>query len=191
MEISWLFTLIFILVIPILIILKSLKPAKKLNLPPGPPKLPIVGNLHQLASNKTPPHHRLQELAGVYGPIMHLRLGEVPTVIISSPDLAKVVMRAHDANFANRPELIVAKDVYYDYSDIGLAPYGDYWRQVRKIATLELFTARRVQSFRATREEETTNFVESIASEAAQGCSVNLSDRVFGLIFNLTSRYVG
>ncbi|XP_056693014.1 cytochrome P450 71D445 isoform X2 [Spinacia oleracea] len=187
-PISWIFSVIIFLLIPILIILKLLKPIKKLNLPPGPRKLPIIGNLHQLASKNTPPHHRLQELAGVYGPIMHLRLGEVPTVIISSADLAKVVMRAHDANFANRPELIVAKDLYYDYSDIGLAPYGEYWRQVRKIATLELFTARRVQSFRAIREEETTNFIKSIASEAAQGCSVNLSHRVFGLIFDITSR---
>lgn len=109
-------------------------------------------------------------------------------MIISSADVAKVVMRAHDANFANRPKLIVAKDVFYDYSDIGLAPYDEYWRQVRKLATLELLTVRRVQSFRAIREEEATMFVESIAERAAQGCSVNLSERVFGVMFDITSR---
>ncbi|KMT03049.1 hypothetical protein BVRB_8g196110 [Beta vulgaris subsp. vulgaris] len=190
MEISWLFSLIFFLLIPIFIILRSLKPIKKQNLPPGPRKLPIIGNLHQLASKKTPPHHLLQELSGIYGPIMHLRLGEIPTVVISSPDLAKLVMRAHDANFATRPQLMMGKELYYDYSDMGLAPYGEYWRQVRKIATLELFTARRVQVFRDMREEEATSFVKSIASEAAQGGLVNLSERVFGLIFDLTSRTV-
>lgn len=180
-----------ILVFPLFIIFKILKPVpQKLILPPGPPKLPIIGNLHQLTSNKTPIHHRLQELAKVYGPIMHLRLGEVSTVVISSPELAKAVMRTHDANFASRPELMVGKYLYSDSSDIALAPYGEYWRQVRKIATLELFTARRVQSFRAIREEEGNNLVKFIATKAAQGCSVNLSERLFGLIFDLTSRYL-
>ena len=121
---------------------------------------------------------------------MHLRLGEVSAIVISSPELAKAVLRTHDANFANRPEIMVGKYVYFDSSDIGLAPYGEYWRQVRKIATLELFTMRQVQSFRAVREEETYNMAKSLASMAAKGSVVNLTKVLFGLIFDITSRYV-
>lgn len=151
----------------------------------------MIGNLHQVVSKHTPPHQRLKELAGVYGPIMHLRLGEVPTVVVSSADVAREVMKAHDTNFADRPKLMVGKEMYYNYSDIGLAPYGEYWRQVRKIATLEMFTAKRVQSFRPIREEEAAHLVKSIASEAASGSGlVNLSEKVFGFAFDLTSRYV-
>lgn len=111
-------------------------------------------------------------------------------MVVSSAELAKLVTRIHDANFASRPELMVGKYLYYDSSDIGLAPYGGYWRQARKIATLELFTAKRVQSFRAIREEEVTNFVKSIASEAKLGSLVNLSERAFGLINEIMSRIV-
>jgi len=121
---------------------------------------------------------------------MHLRLGEVPTVVVSSAEAAKEVLKNHDLNFANRPKLMVGKILYYNFSDIGLAPYGEYWRQLRKIATLELFTVKRVQSFQRIREEEVSKFITSLASEAASGSIVDLSDKLFSLLFNITSRYV-
>ncbi|XP_074273834.1 cytochrome P450 71D10-like [Silene latifolia] len=186
---SWIIPL-FIILLPILTKLISktfLQPFSKQKLPPGPSKLPIIGNLHQLASKTTPPPQRLQELSKIYGPIMHLRIGEVPTIVISSAEVAKDILRTHDTNFANRPELLAAK-VFYGCTDIVLAPYGEYWRQVRKIATVELLTVKRVQSFRAMREEEVCRFVECIALEGRVGGCVNLSELVFGFLFNLTSR---
>ncbi|KAJ8429237.1 hypothetical protein Cgig2_026273 [Carnegiea gigantea] len=167
-----------------------MKKSEKFRLPPGPPALPVIGNLHQLAAKNMSPHRRLRELARVYGPIMHLRLGEVPTLVVSSAEAAKEVLKNHDVNFANRPKLMVGKILYYNFSDIGLSPYGEYWRQLRKIATLELFTVKRVQSFRHIREEEVSKFIKSLASEAASGSVVNLSDKLFGLLFNITSRIV-
>lgn len=169
---------------------KFLKPSEKLRLPPGPQKLPIIGNLHQLAAKNTPPHRRLRELARVHGPIMHLLLGEVSTAVVSSAEAAREVMKTHDANMANRPKLMAGKIIYYDFSDMVLAPYGEYWRQLRKIATLELFTAKRVQSFRHIREEEVSKLVESLALDAASASVVNLSERLFSLLFNITSRVV-
>ncbi|KAJ8429248.1 hypothetical protein Cgig2_026284 [Carnegiea gigantea] len=168
-----------------------MKKSQKFQLPPGPPKLPVIGNLHQLAAKNMPPHRRLRELARVYGPIMHLRLGEVPTLVISSAEAAKEVLKNHDINFANRPKLMVGKILYYNFSDIGLSPYGEYWRQLRKIAALELFTVKRVQSFRHIREEEVSKFIKSLASAAASGSVVNLSDKLFGLLFNITSSREG
>lgn len=87
------------------IAMKLWKKSKIQNkLPPGPRKLPLIGNLHQLSSSL--PHHTFKNLSKKYGPIMHLQLGEVSAVIVSSPQVAKEVMKTHDLTFANRPQLL-------------------------------------------------------------------------------------
>ncbi|KAL5817322.1 hypothetical protein ACOSQ3_025700 [Xanthoceras sorbifolium] len=54
---------------------------KKLNLPPSPPKLPRIGNFHQLGALL---HHVFRVLFEKYGPVLLLRLGNTPTLIVSS-----------------------------------------------------------------------------------------------------------
>ncbi|KAK3013248.1 hypothetical protein RJ639_009066 [Escallonia herrerae] len=74
----------------------------------------------------------------------------------------------------------------YDSASIAFAPYGDYWRQLRKICVLELLNARRVHSFRSIREEEAKKLTESIASSSGQ--PINLSEKIVRLTTGLTSR---
>ncbi|KAJ0934113.1 putative cytochrome P450 [Helianthus annuus] len=106
------------------------------NLPPGPPKLPIIGNIHQLKGGV--PHRVLISLARKYGPIMYLQLGQVPTVVISTPRLAQEILKTNFVVFADRPTTIASQILFYKGQDIAWAPYGSYWRQMRKICTLEM-----------------------------------------------------
>ncbi|XP_042015873.1 cytochrome P450 71A8-like [Salvia splendens] len=136
------------------------KSSPKRKLPPSPPKLPIIGNLHQLASSL--PHHALHSMAQQHGPIMLLHFGSVPTVIVSSADIVREIIRSHDLNFSNRPELKAMRKLLYGSRDVGSAPHGEYWRQMRSIFVLQMLSSKRVQSFGSIREEETALMVKRI-----------------------------
>ncbi|KAL2489945.1 premnaspirodiene oxygenase [Forsythia ovata] len=79
---------------------------------------------------------RKTDLAKTYGPIMQLQLGELPILVISSAEIAKSVLKDHDPCFVDRPQAIALKIMWYDYIDIAFAPYGNYWRQMRKICII-------------------------------------------------------
>ncbi|KAI3944580.1 hypothetical protein MKW98_021038 [Papaver atlanticum] len=154
------------------------------KLPPGPWRLPLIGNLHNMVG--LVPHRSLRNLAKKYGPIMHLQLGEVPILVVSSPSVAKQIMKTHDLVFADRPEIYAAKIMLYDCSNVVFSRYGDYWREMRKIFFLQLLSAKHVPLFRPLREEEVTNMIKSISLH--DDVPVNLSKRITSLFNTITSR---
>ncbi|XP_004288803.1 PREDICTED: cytochrome P450 71D11-like [Fragaria vesca subsp. vesca] len=153
------------------------------NLPPGPWKLPFIGNIHQLIGAL--PHRRLGDLAKQHGPLMHLRIGQVSAVVVSSAKFAKEVMETHDIIFASRPEVIATRLFSYDYTNITFGPYSDYWRRLRKICKKELLSAKRVQSYRPIREKGVLNLIKWIGSRA--GSPINLTQKVMSSTYSITS----
>ena len=56
--------------------------------------------------------------------------------------MAKECLTANDQVSSSRPELLAAKHLGYNYAMFGFSPYGSYWREVRKIISLELLSNR-------------------------------------------------
>ncbi|KAJ7963657.1 Cytochrome P450 [Quillaja saponaria] len=183
MEIQIPFTVLFTFFLFLFMAFSIVKRSTK-NLPPGPRRLPLIGNVHQLTGAL--PHESLRNLAKKYGPLMHLQLGEVSHAIVSSPEIAKEVMKTHDIIFASRPHLLATRIIAYDSTNIAFSPYGSYWRQLRKICLVELLTQKRVQSLHFIREEEVSSFIVTIASH--EGSVINLSDMVSSLTNGIVSR---
>ncbi|GAV76525.1 p450 domain-containing protein [Cephalotus follicularis] len=181
---AFFFTFIFFIFMVVKIVREPRTKNSTPKLPPGPRKVPVIGNIHQLLGSL--PHHTLRDLAKKYGPLMHLQVGEVSTVVVSSSEMAEKVMKNHGIVFAYKPSLMGTTIMSYNNSDIAFSPYGDYWRQIRKIATMELLGANRVQMFRSIREEEASNFIETISS--CNGLPINLSERLFSLAYSITSK---
>ncbi|XP_044973538.1 cytochrome P450 71A1-like [Hordeum vulgare subsp. vulgare] len=145
----------------------------ELRLPPTPPGLPVVGHLHLLGSL---PHRSLRALAATYGPVMHLRLGRVPTVVACSAAAAEEAMRTRDLDFASRPRLLMVDRFYYGTGGIGFAPYGEHWRQARRVCVTHMLNARRVASLGRVRAQEAAALVDRVRQHA--GAVVNLSDNL-------------
>ncbi|KAG0487643.1 hypothetical protein HPP92_009738 [Vanilla planifolia] len=170
--------LLLLLLLPIISILFRLYAKKgkakvpKLNLAPGPRPLPIIGNIHHLGRH---PHISLRRLSQRYGPIIHLTLGQIPTVVVSSPRTARDVLCTHDLALCSRPALLAARKLFYDCTDIAFAPYGPYWRGLRKLCILELLSVRRVDSFAPARAAETAALIAFIADQQRRNGLVNLS----------------
>jgi len=156
------------------------------RLPPGPFPWPIIGNLHQLTQ---PAHRCLKGIADKYGPIFFLRLGNVPTVVVSSSEMAKHFLKTHDLMFASRPPTSPGKYIFFNYTDVIFSPHGDHWKQMRKICVLELLTAKRIESFKHVREEEVSAMIRSVWEESESGrMGVNVSKAVSTLNSNIVWR---
>ncbi|CAA7039232.1 unnamed protein product [Microthlaspi erraticum] len=164
---------------------KKITPKSKLSLPPSPPSLPIIGNLHHLAGM---PHRCFRNLSIRYGPVMLLRLGFVPVVVISSSEAAEAVLKTHDLECCSRPKTVGTGKLSYGFKDINFAPYGEYWREMRKLVVMELFSLKKVQSFRYIREEEIDFMVKRMSESALKQSPVNLNKTFFSLTASIICR---
>ncbi|CAJ1932859.1 unnamed protein product [Sphenostylis stenocarpa] len=175
------FTFLFILVLKIVL---NQKAKSTPNMPPGPWKLPIIGHMHHLLTPAS--HKKLRDLAKIYGPLMRLELGGVTAMIVSSPEYAREIMKTHDVFFASRPHSVTSDILSYGSTGIASAPYGNYWRVVRQMCTMELLGQKRVNSFQPIRAEELTNLIKMIDSK--KGSPVNLTQLVLSSIYSIISR---
>nr|GLL44231.1 cytochrome P450 CYP82D47-like [Ipomoea trifida] len=127
--------------------------AKRQNLPPeASGAWPIIGHLHLLAGGKTPIHQILASMADKHGPIFRIRLGSQQALVVSDSKIAKECFTAKDKELATRPKYLASEIMGYNYSMFAVAPYGEYWREIRKIVMLELLSSRRIEMLRKVRE---------------------------------------
>ncbi|KAL6177542.1 hypothetical protein ACLB2K_049068 [Fragaria x ananassa] len=168
-----------------LIILYKWSSTSTENSPPSPPKLPILGNLHQLGLL---PHRSLRDLAQIHGPFMLLHFGSIPVIVVSSAEGAREIMKIHDLTFSNRPKTFFFEKVLYNFRDVASAPYGEYWRQMKSICVLNLLSNKRVRSFRSVREEEVNSMIEKIKESSSTSSVLNMSETFATLTNDVISR---
>ncbi|CAH8315336.1 unnamed protein product [Eruca vesicaria subsp. sativa] len=179
-----------ILLVSFLLILISIKflfknSTRKLNLPPSPAySLPFIGHLHLL---KHPVHRTFLSLSQSLGdtPIIHLRLGNRLVYVISSHSLAEECFTRNDIVLANRPELIIGKQVTYNSTIVIAAPYGDHWRNLRRIGAVEIFSTHRVNTFASIRKDEIRRLITHLSRNSLHGfVEVEMKSLLTNLTFN-------
>lgn len=119
---------------------------------------------------------------------MMLHFAGTPTVIVHSAELAQEITKNHDVVFADRPRSNAGEVFFYGCSDLAFCPYGEYWRQVKKICVLELLSQKRVMQFHYLREEETIKLVNRLKKASAKGQTIDLSEMLITTSNNIVSR---
>nr|DAD27473.1 TPA_asm: hypothetical protein HUJ06_028941 [Nelumbo nucifera] len=157
----------------------------RLRLPPSPMALPVFGHLHLLGPS---PHQAFHKLAARYGPLFYLRLGSVPHVVVSSPEIAKDFLRTHELAFSARPQSEAARQISYNFADFSFIPYGPYWKFMKKLIMSELFGSRMLDKFLAIRHDETQSFIKFLVNKSEARQEVHLSGELIRLTNNVISR---
>ncbi|WCJ35331.1 Cytochrome P450 82A3 [Euphorbia peplus] len=173
--------------------LKSQNTSKK-KCPPQPGGAwPIIGHLPLLAA-KQPAHIILGNLADKYGPIFTIKVGVHPTLVVSNSEIAKECLTTNDRAFANRPKSLVTEILGYNHQMLGFAPYGDYWRQIRKIVILELLSVHRLNILKHVREAEVNAAIKELYREWSKNKNENNSNELFiemkRWFFDITSNVI-
>jgi cytochrome P450 len=156
------------------------------KLPPGPAPWPVLGNIASLAGL---PHRSLEKLARKYGGLMYLRLGSKPCVVVSTAEVARELFKTNDIIVSNRPGGCFFENLA-EYRNITSSPYGAHWRQLRKICASELFTQKRLDSYKDSRLEEIRTAVKELFEQSENRGPVNIHDWLHRLLSNNLTRVI-
>ncbi|KAJ1697695.1 hypothetical protein LUZ63_006207 [Rhynchospora breviuscula] len=138
---------------------------RRLPLPPGPTNLPVIGALPFIGPN---PHSGLARLARQYAaPIMYLKMGTSGVVVVSTPSAARAFLKTFDAQFANRPNVVSATDITYNFQNMVFSNYGNKWKLMRKLASLHLLGAKAMAGWAPVRRDEMGRVLKEMYDAAA------------------------
>ncbi|XP_031247698.1 3,9-dihydroxypterocarpan 6A-monooxygenase-like [Pistacia vera] len=181
--------LILVSIISLLIVLWLIKTFTNsqatIRFPPSPPALPIIGHLH-LLSTQLP--KCLQTLSRRYGPLMQIRIGATTYVVVSNASVAKEILKTKDINFSSRYESGPCQYNIYKGCGFITAPYGPYWRFMKKLCATRLFAGAQLDRFNHMREQEFEKLMKSLMKCCDEGEACNLGVEVSDLMNNLTFR---
>ncbi|CAH1447162.1 unnamed protein product [Lactuca virosa] len=159
----------------------------KLAAPEPPGALPFVGHLHRL-QGKAPIARILAKMADDYGPAYSLQLGSHRALVVSSWQMVKDCFTTNDRNFATRPNMTVSRYMGYDSAVFALAPYGAYWREIRKLVTLQLLTSQRLEKLKNVRDSEVKYLINELSKNGDQASVVDMTKWFEHVTFNIIVR---
>ncbi|CAI8602341.1 unnamed protein product [Vicia faba] len=156
-----------------------------INLPPGPSLLTLIRNASELGKLK--PQHLLAKYSKIYGPIMHLKLGQITTFVISSPEIAQQVLQTHDLFLSDRtiPQAVAVLD--HQHFSLPFMPACDLWRDLKKICKNHLFSSKTLDASYQLRCNKLQDFLCDIDRSSKRGEAVDIGRAAFKTTLNFLS----
>ncbi|KAG4205902.1 hypothetical protein ERO13_A04G129706v2 [Gossypium hirsutum] len=187
------FALAFTITIAISVVTILVKGNKRQKRRPPEPDgaLPFIGHLHLFGKNQLL-HRIFADMADKHGPAFLIRLGVHRALVVNNWEVAKECFTTNDKVFSTRPKSIAVKYMGYDYKMLGFAPYGPYWRNMRKLAIVELLSSRRLELLKHVRDiNEIGSFIKELYEQSVKNGGVALlemKERIGDLATNIIVR---
>jgi cytochrome P450 len=141
-------------------------------------------NIFELAKK---PQYSLAKFSKKHGPIMHIKLGQTSTIIISSPDIAQEVLQTHDRLFIDRPIPEAVKVLGHDHFSLPFMPASDLWRDLRKLCKNHLFSKKTLDASNELRCKKLQQLLCDIDKSSLIGEVVDVEKAAFKTSLNFMS----
>jgi cytochrome P450 len=188
---------LFVLLVCALVFKSRAGPKKKAcTAPAAGGTLPIIGHMH-LVGGRTLAHKVFSNMADKYGPVFTVKLGSYRYLVINNWEVAKECFTVHDKAFSTRPSVASARLLGYNCAMFGLTGYGDYWRKMRKLATIELLSNHRLDLLKHKPAAEVDSMMKELYKVCGRkgspesGTVVDMKQWYGNLTLNIAIRMVG
>ncbi|KAB1225553.1 Cytochrome P450 82G1 [Morella rubra] len=161
---------------------------KTIGVPEPSGALPIIGHFHLLGDGQNPVALTLGAIADKHGSFFSLRLGHKRLLVVSSWEMAKEFLSTSDRIFATRARITAGKYIGYNNAIFALAPHGQYWRDMRKMAVLELLSTRPIETHKHVRASEVESLIKDLYSLSRNNKVVTISQLFEHMAFNIILR---
>ncbi|KAK6942690.1 Cytochrome P450 [Dillenia turbinata] len=182
MELTW-NAIVWCAICFIPILIHLFRRRKPDNFPPGPSGYPIIGNIVDLSGSM--PHRDLARMKEKYGPVIGLKIGSARTVVISSAKTATEFFKNHDLSFADRAIVDSMRCHDYHKRSLGLAPHGTYWRVLRRICTVDMLVAKRINETAPIRRKCVDQMIAWLDEEARNPHTIDVGHFIYLTLFNM------
>ncbi|GLJ19660.1 hypothetical protein SUGI_0356170 [Cryptomeria japonica] len=105
---------------------------KRSKWPPCPPRLPLVGNLHQIMKGDNI-LSTLTDMAKLYGPVMTVWMGLSPMIILTGQTAIWEALVNQASNFVDRRKLYSRQYTTANFNTILISPCNERWTKLRKL----------------------------------------------------------
>ncbi|TFK49876.1 cytochrome P450 [Heliocybe sulcata] len=130
-------------------------------LPPGPPTIPLLGNLHIFPTHLA--YLKMSEWNRQYGDIYSLKIGSGTVVVIGSSQAVYEVLDKSSGLTADRPPNHFV-DIVTEGYHLVLSHYGNVWRNMRKGAH-EILTLKSALQHRPIQDAESVQLMYDLLTQ--------------------------
>ncbi|CAJ1957680.1 unnamed protein product [Sphenostylis stenocarpa] len=118
---------------------------------------------------------------------MCFKLGQLTTIVLSLPDIAKEVLQAHDLLFSDRTVPLATTVHNHNHYSLPFLPISPLWRDLRKICNNQLFSHKSLDASQNLRRMKLHELLDDVHASSLSGEAVDIGTMAFRASINFLS----